>query len=155
MLDVKSVVNNGPKFHCNAMCGNSTLDTSGKSWSCTGIKGILLLALKYNKKDTDSSAYATVCMSVVTKNLIHDVLRIVCVIQNKKAALQKISAVDSNVIRQFSNEVLDDIDADLSALLSTMINSPLTGTMFTPLPQDFVSIEDRETSLVRQLQTNL
>ena len=64
------------------------------------------------------------------------------------------STADAASIKQQCIESLQDFDAELCHPVSDLINSPLNGKLFVPLPQHFESETKQETSVNAQLLSN-
>lgn len=79
-------------------------------------------------------------MTTCTKeNLVEDVLGLVAI---NKEFLQRLPASETH-----GKECLEDMHTHLCELLSKMITAPLTGRVFLPSPEHYVSSRERLQSL--------
>ena len=92
-------------------------------------------------------------MTPVKNNVIQQLITTLNRLDDTKTRITAMpaSTADAANIKHQCIESLQDFDAELCHLVSDLINSPLNGKLFVPLPQNFESETKQEMSVNNQL----
>lgn len=101
-------------------------------------------------------------MTSVRNNVVSEILECIKILNSKKKQLDQISCTDScnnnsNAkktcpIKAFCIDTFMELDEALSSLASSLITAPISGRMFIPLPPAYVTQEEKDKSLSKQLK---
>ncbi|NBX17957.1 MAG: hypothetical protein EBR09_11385 [Proteobacteria bacterium] len=89
-------------------------------------------------------------MSGVENNVMDSVLQCIRLLAEKQRVLAKNDKGMESLNKEIQ-EVLFDVHIALCRLASTLVTAPITGRMFLPLPQSYVTPEEQQESLCAQL----
>lgn len=82
---------------------------------------------------------------------MHDVLRCIERCGEHQATLTQHTG-DTEGLRERALDMLRDVEHELCTLAASFITAPMSGRMFTPLPHEYISEEERRESLYKQMQ---
>lgn len=89
-------------------------------------------------------------MAETDANVINSILHCLRLIEQKQELLAKDGKCKESSPESVK-EVLFDVHIALCKLASVLVTAPITGRMFLPLPQSYVSHEEQQESLRAQL----
>jgi hypothetical protein len=90
-------------------------------------------------------------MTSVQGNVVQEVLACIATCSEHQAALAAPEA-DAQKLRERALDMLKDVEQRLCALAASCLTAPMTGRMFTPVPHEYVSENERRQSLEAQMR---
>jgi hypothetical protein len=80
-------------------------------------------------------------MTNVSRNVVNDVLRCLARCAEKQEALARLPARhdEAAAVKQQAEDALRDLEIDLCNLAASFVTAPMSGRMFVPLPNEYVS----------------
>jgi hypothetical protein len=89
-------------------------------------------------------------MTSVHGNVVQEVLGCIAICTKHQAELA-VHEPDLPKLRERALDMLKDVEQKLCALAASCLTAPMSGRMFTPLPHEYVSENNRRESLEAQM----